>query len=57
MFEFCENDLACIIDNVKNAFSEAQVKCILMQILEGVAYCHEHFVLHRCVLWCCCTRR
>lgn len=49
VFEFCENDLACIIDNVKDAFSEAQVKCILMQILEGVAYCHDHFVLHRCV--------
>jgi len=52
VFDFCENDLACIIDNVSNAFSEAQVKCIMMQILEGVAYCHERFILHRCCAHC-----
>ena len=39
MFEYCENDLATLLDTVmKKNFSEAQVKCLLQQLLKAVAH-------------------
>ncbi|CAJ0571434.1 unnamed protein product, partial [Mesorhabditis spiculigera] len=47
VMEYCEQDLASMLDNLKIPFSEAQVKCIVLQILRGMAYLHKHHVLHR----------
>lgn len=30
--EYCEQDLASILDNMPNPFTEAQVKCIALQV-------------------------
>ncbi len=30
-----------------NHFTEAQVKCIMIQLLEGLDYMHDRFVIHR----------
>ena len=30
--EYCEQDLASILDNMPNPFTEAQVKCIGLQV-------------------------
>ncbi|XP_057307490.1 cyclin-dependent kinase 10-like [Hydractinia symbiolongicarpus] len=47
VMEYCEHDLASLLDNMKNPFTEAQIKCLLMQLLEGVNYLHDRFIIHR----------
>ena len=47
VMEYCEQDLASLIDNMKSPFTESQVKCIIIQLLQGVEYMHSHFVIHR----------
>lgn len=46
MFEFVEHDLHGIID-MRIKFERQQVKCLLMQLLEGIAYLHEKRIIHR----------
>ena len=45
--EYCEQDLANLIDNMPVPFSESQVKCIMIQLLDGLIYLHGQFVIHR----------
>lgn len=45
--EYCEQDLASLIDNVPKGFSESQVKCIVQQVLRGLQYLHGNFIIHR----------
>ena len=44
---FCEQDLASLLDNMQSPFSESQVKCIMKQTLQGLAYLHSRFIVHR----------
>uniref|UniRef100_A0A1B0DIR3 cyclin-dependent kinase n=1 Tax=Phlebotomus papatasi TaxID=29031 RepID=A0A1B0DIR3_PHLPP len=45
--EYCEQDLASLLDNMQTNFSESQVKCLILQVLRGVKYLHENFIIHR----------
>ncbi|GAB0096257.1 cyclin-dependent kinase 10 [Sergentomyia squamirostris] len=45
--EYCEQDLASLLDNMQTNFSESQVKCLILQVLRGVKYLHENFIVHR----------
>jgi len=46
--EYCEQDLASLLDNMTSPFSEAQVKCIILQLLDGLKFLHEsNFIVHR----------
>lgn len=45
--EYCEQDLASLLDNMTQPFSEAQSKCIILQVLNGLKYLHSHFIIHR----------
>ncbi|XP_066590741.1 cyclin-dependent kinase 10 [Prorops nasuta] len=45
--EYCEQDLASLLDNMQTPFSESQVKCIMLQVLRGLRYLHHNFVVHR----------
>lgn len=45
--EYCEQDLASLIDNMSTAFTEAQVKGIMLQVFKGLRYLHENFIIHR----------
>eukprot|EP00750_Incisomonas_marina_P023648 INCI5049.10.p1 GENE.INCI5049.10~~INCI5049.10.p1 ORF type:complete len:412 (-),score=52.81 INCI5049.10:620-1855(-) len=47
VFEYCEHDLAALIDNMKRAFSESEMKCLLKQLLGAVDYLHSHWIIHR----------
>ncbi|XP_009861642.2 cyclin-dependent kinase 10 [Ciona intestinalis] len=47
VMEYCEQDLANLLDNMTTPFSEAQVKCITLQLLRGLAFLHESFIIHR----------
>lgn len=45
--EYCEQDLAHLLDNMQNSFSESEVKCIVLQVLKGLKYLHSNFIFHR----------
>jgi len=47
VMEFMEHDLKCLMGEMKQPFSIAEVKCLMWQLLEGIAYLHENWVLHR----------
>ena len=47
VMEYCEQDLASLIDNTKDPFTEPQVKCLMLQLLEGLEYIHDKLVIHR----------
>lgn len=47
VFEYCEHDMAHIMDNIKYHFSESEVKCITMQLLSALAYLHGKWIIHR----------
>ncbi|KPP58191.1 cyclin-dependent kinase 10-like, partial [Scleropages formosus] len=47
VMSYCEQDLASLLENMQAPFSEAQVKCIVLQLLRGLAYLHHNFILHR----------
>ncbi|XP_029009128.1 cyclin-dependent kinase 10 [Betta splendens] len=44
---YCEQDLASLLENMQTPFSEAQVKCIVLQLLRGMEYLHHNFIIHR----------
>lgn len=45
--EYCEQDLASLLDNMASPFTESQVKCLMLQVLKGLKYLHSNFVVHR----------
>jgi cyclin-dependent kinase 2 len=48
VFEYLDQDLKKFMDNAPpNALSEDLVKSYLHQLLQGIAFCHCHRVLHR----------
>lgn len=47
VMQYCEQDLASLIDNMKVPFTESQVKCIMIQLLDGVEYLHLNYIIHR----------
>eukprot|EP01039_Chlorochromonas_danica_P007969 gene7969-8790_t len=47
VFEFCQFDLHALIKSNKNAFREAEIKCLIMQLLAAVEYIHRHWIVHR----------
>lgn len=47
VMSYCEQDLASLLENMDTPFSEAQVKCIVLQLLRGLEYLHHNFMIHR----------
>ncbi|KAF9196872.1 Cyclin-dependent kinase 10 [Haplosporangium sp. Z 11] len=47
VMEYCEQDMAALMDNVKKPYTPAEVKCLMYQLLKGIEYCHDHYVIHR----------
>ena len=44
---YMDHDLSGLLENPAVKFTEAQVKCYMIQLLEGVAYLHAKNILHR----------
>lgn len=51
-FEYVEHDLAGLIDNMPTPFTEAEVKCLMIQLLRAVHYLHRNYYIHRCGTFC-----
>ena len=47
VFEYLDQDLKKYLDVLETGLDPTIVKSFLYQLLEGVAYCHRHRVLHR----------
>ncbi|KAJ0976983.1 hypothetical protein J5N97_012457 [Dioscorea zingiberensis] len=47
VMEYMDHDLKGLMDSMKQPFSQSDVKCLMLQLLEGVKYLHDNWVLHR----------
>lgn len=48
VMEYADHDLKSVMDQrMKQPFSVAEVKCLMLQLLSGVAYLHANWVIHR----------
>jgi serine/threonine protein kinase len=47
VMEFCADDLAALLDDMKRPFPEPMVKFIMKQLLQALSYLHLNFIVHR----------
>uniref|UniRef100_A0A1D1YH49 Cyclin-dependent kinase G-2 n=1 Tax=Anthurium amnicola TaxID=1678845 RepID=A0A1D1YH49_9ARAE len=47
VMEYMEHDLKGLMEMMKQPFSQSEVKCLMLQLLEGINYLHDNWVLHR----------
>lgn len=47
VMDYIEHDLKALMQAKKQPFSQSEVKCLMLQLLEGIKYLHDNWVLHR----------
>lgn len=47
VMEYMEHDLKGLMETMKQPFSQSEVKCLMLQLLDGIKYLHDNWVLHR----------
>ncbi|KAI8070722.1 kinase-like domain-containing protein [Gongronella butleri] len=47
IMEYCAQDLGTLLDMVKTPYTPSEVKCLMLQLLRGLEYCHSHSIIHR----------
>eukprot|EP00051_Salpingoeca_urceolata_P003527 m.58462 g.58462 ORF g.58462 m.58462 type:complete len:379 (-) comp12867_c0_seq2:22-1158(-) len=47
VLEYCEHDLAALVDNLPTQLPEAAIKCLVLQLVRGVEFLHDNHVVHR----------
>lgn len=52
VMEYLEHDLKDLMTAMRSPFLQSEIKCLMQQLLEAVAYIHDNWYLHRHVpLW------
>ncbi|CAM8925015.1 unnamed protein product [Rhodiola kirilowii] len=47
VMEYMEHDLKGLMEAMKHPFSISEVKCLMLQLLGGIQYMHDNWVMHR----------
>ncbi|RCI04027.1 Cyclin-dependent kinase 10 [Rhizopus stolonifer] len=47
VMEYCEQDLGSLLDMVTTPYTASEIKCLMLQLLRGLEYCHSHSIIHR----------
>jgi cell division cycle 2-like protein len=47
VMEFLEHDLRELTEQMETPFISSEIKCLLQQLLRGVAHLHQHWIVHR----------
>lgn len=50
IFEYCEMDLYNLFEQLryeKIKLNEAEFKCLILQVIKGLSYAHQNFIVHR----------
>ncbi|XP_021734680.1 cyclin-dependent kinase G-2-like [Chenopodium quinoa] len=47
VMDYVEHDLRALVKSRRRPFSQSEVKCLMLQLLEGVEYLHDNWVFHR----------
>ncbi|OZJ03304.1 hypothetical protein BZG36_02287 [Bifiguratus adelaidae] len=47
VMEYCAQDLATLMDHIPSPFTPGEIKCLMLQLLKGVEFCHDMFIIHR----------
>lgn len=47
VMEYVEHDMKTLLETMRLPFLESEVKTLLLQLLRGVQYLHENWILHR----------
>ncbi|GJM85456.1 hypothetical protein PR202_ga01904 [Eleusine coracana subsp. coracana] len=47
VMEYMEHDLKGVMEAMEQPYHQSEVKCLMLQLLEGVKYLHDNWVLHR----------
>lgn len=47
VMEYLPHDLRALMDGMPQPFRASEVKCLLLQLLAGVAFMHENWIIHR----------
>uniref|UniRef100_A0A0G4FU19 Cyclin-dependent kinase 2 homolog n=1 Tax=Chromera velia CCMP2878 TaxID=1169474 RepID=A0A0G4FU19_9ALVE len=47
VFEYCDHDVANLLDRMNKPFSTAEIKSMMIQLLRALHHLHERFTIHR----------
>ncbi|KVI06173.1 cyclin-dependent kinase G-2-like [Cynara cardunculus var. scolymus] len=47
VMEYIDHELKGYMERMKQPFSQSEVKCLMLQLLEGLSFLHDNWVIHR----------